>query len=168
MFAQKTTELLRRVRRYKSIGHKVLLVNYIADNRYGNNCIASHDKDTETASCVDFLKHVDHLAQSGEYQVIAIDEGQFFGDLFEHVTRWADTLPIHIVVAGLSGNSDRQPFGDMLRLIPHAEEVDYLTALCSVCQDGTPAIFSKFIGNEQKIMHIGGAESFVPVCRKHY
>lgn len=168
MFAQKTTELLRRVRRYKSIGHNVLLVNYIADNRYGNNCIASHDKDTETASCVDFLTHVDHLAQSGEYQVIAIDEGQFFGDLFEHVTRWADTLPIHIVVAGLSGNSDRQPFGDMLRLIPHAEEVDYLTALCSVCRDGTPAIFSKFVGNEQKVIHIGGAESFIPVCRKHY
>jgi hypothetical protein len=56
----------------------------------------------------------------------------------------------------------------MLRLIPHAEEVDYLTALCSVCRDGTPAIFSKFIGDEQKVMHIGGAESFVPVCRKHY
>ena len=168
MFAQKTTELLRRVRRYKSIGHKVLLVNYIADNRYGSNCIASHDKDTETASCIDLLKHVDHLAHSGEYQVIAIDEGQFFPDLFEHVTRWADTLPVHIVIAGLSGNSDRQSFGDMLRLIPHAEEVEHLTALCSVCRDGTVAMYSKFIGDQRSAIHIGGAESFIPVCRVHY
>jgi len=168
MFAQKTTELLRRVRRYKSIGYKILLINYISDNRYGTNCIASHDKDIETASCMDLLKHVDHLAHSGEYQVIAIDEGQFFPDLFEHVTRWADTLPIHIVIAGLSGNSDRQPFGDMLRLIPHAEEVEHLTALCSVCSDGTVAMYSKFIGDKKSVIHIGGAESFMPVCRAHY
>ena len=55
MFAQKTTELLRRVRRYKSIGYKVLVVNYIADRRYGKECIASHDKETEMAVCVDLL-----------------------------------------------------------------------------------------------------------------
>ena len=168
MFAQKTTELLRRVRRYKSIGYKVLVVNYIADTRYGQECIASHDKETEMAVCVDYLRHLDHLVHTGDYQVIAIDEGQFFGDLFEHVTRWADTLPIHIVIAGLNGTSERQPFGDMLRLIPHAEEVEHLTALCSVCSDGTPAIYSKFVGDEQKVIHIGGAESFIPVCRAHY
>jgi hypothetical protein len=50
MFSQKTTELLRRVRRYKSIGYKVLVVNYIGDNRYGKDCVSSHDKDVEKAA----------------------------------------------------------------------------------------------------------------------
>lgn len=168
MFAQKTTELLRRIRRYKSIGYKVLIVNYAADQRYGEDCIASHDRDTETAVCVEQLSAVNHLVETGDYDVIAIDEGQFFGDLHEFCTRWADTLPVHIVVAGLDGDSNRAPFGDMLRLIPHAEEVERLTALCAVCRDGTAAMYSKRITTENSLIAIGGAESFQPVCRKHY
>ena len=171
MFAQKTTELLRRVRRYKSIGYKVLVVNYIGDTRYAKDCIASHDKEIEKAVCVERLESVDHMVRSGEYDVIAIDEGQFFGDLFERVTQWADELPVHIVVVGLDGDSDRKPFGDMLRLIPHAEEVERLSAFCSICRDGSIGIYSKYFGEEPKDENgvaIGGAESYRPVCRKHY
>lgn len=171
MFAQKTTELLRRVRRYKSIGYKVLVVNYIGDTRYGKECIASHDLDTETAKCVHTLQELDKDVRSGNYQVVAIDEGQFFGDLYEFVTQWADELPIHIVITGLDGTSERTPFGDMLRLIPHAEEVERLTAYCSECRDGTIGVFSKYVGKTQKDNNgvaIGGAEAYRPVCRKHY
>jgi len=171
MFAQKTTELLRRVRRYKSIGYKVLVVNFIGDTRYGNECIASHDKEVEKAACVDKLKFVDHLVRSGDYNVIAIDEGQFFTDLYEYVSAWADELNVHIVIAGLDGTSERESFGDMLRLIPHAEEVERLSAFCAVCRDGTVATFSKYYGEAPKDENgvaIGGAESYRPVCRKHF
>ncbi len=171
MFGQKTTELLRRVKRYRSIGYKVLVVNYIGDTRYGRECIASHDKEIEKAACVEHLKSVDHLVRSGEYNVIAIDEGQFFSDLFEYVTAWADELNVHIVIAGLDGTSDRKPFGDMLRLIPHAEEVERLTAFCSECRDGTVAIYSKYFGEvakDENGVAIGGAEAYRPVCRKHF
>jgi len=171
MFAQKTTELLRRVRRYKSIGYKVLVINFIGDTRYGNECIASHDKEVEKAACVELLRSVDHLVRSGEYNVIAIDEGQFFTDLFEHVSRWADELPVHIVVAGLDGTSERTPFGDMLRLIPHSEEVERLSAFCSECRDGTVAVYSKYFGEAKKDENgvaIGGAEAYRPVCRRHF
>jgi thymidine kinase len=168
MFAQKTTELLRRVRRYKSIGYKVLVVNYSADTRYGVNRIASHDEEFEHAVCVDHLGEVDHLARSGEYQVIAVDESQFFPDLFTYVTAWTDHLPLHIVLAGLDGTSERKPFGDLLRLIPHAEEVERLTAFCAVCCNGTVGLFSQYIGAATDEVRIGGAEHYRPVCRKHY
>lgn len=171
MFAQKTTELLRKVRRYKSIGYKVLVVNYVGDTRYGRDCVASHDKEVEMATCVGKLQDVQELVRSGEYNVVAIDEGQFFSDLFEYVTAWADELPIHIVISGLDGTSERSSFGDMLRLIPHAEEVERLTAFCSECRDGTVAAYSKYFGEAQKDEHgvaIGGAEAYRPVCRKHY
>jgi thymidine kinase len=171
MFSQKTTELLRRIRRYKSINYKVLVVNYIGDTRYGNECIASHDKEIEKAACVELLKSVDHLVRSGEYNVIAIDEGQFFKDLYEYVTAWADELPVHIVISGLDGTSERTAFGDMLRLIPHAEEVERLSSFCSVCCDGTVATFSKYFGEvpkDENGVAIGGAEAYRPVCRKHF
>ena len=169
MFAQKTTELLRRVRRYQSIGYKVLVVNYVADTRYGTNRIASHDKEFEKATCVERLALLEDDVRSGAYQVLAIDEGQFFKDLYEKITQWADELPIHIVISGLDGTSDRQPFGDMLRLIPHAEEVERLSAFCSVCRDGTVAVYSQYVAAFHKHdVLIGAAESYRPVCRKHY
>ena len=168
MFAQKTTELLRRVRRYQSIGYRVLVVNYIADTRYGKDCIASHDKEVEQATCVAQLSEIDELVRSQDYQVIAIDEGQFFPDLFHYVSLWADTLPVHIVISGLDGTSDRKPFGDMLRLIPHAEEVERLTAFCSICCNGTVAMYSQYVGDKKGDIAIGGATMYRPVCRAHY
>jgi thymidine kinase len=168
MFAQKTTELIRRIRRYKAIGYNVLVVNYSGDVRYGTNKIISHDTDSSDAICVKMLEEVGPQVVSGSYQVLIIDEGQFYGDLYEKVRVWADTLPIHIVVTGLDGDSDRKPFGDILKLIPLAEEVERLSALCSVCKDGTLAHFSKALILKEEQVSIGGANCYVPVCRKHY
>jgi len=169
MFAQKTTELLRRIRRYESIGYRVLTVNYVGDTRYGKDCISSHDQEKQSAVCVGFLSEVEGMVCSGDYRVVAIDEGQFFPDLFDHVTRWVDEMDIHVVVVGLDGTFDRNPFGDMLRLLPHAEEVERLTAYCAVCRDGTPAIFSKrTMAGNTKVMAIGGAAMYQPVCRFHF
>jgi len=168
MFAQKTTELLRRIRRYKAIGYNVLVINYIGDTRYATNKIASHDIETYDAVCVKWLQDVTHQVQSGDYQVVIIDEGQFYGDLYAYVTKWADTLPIHIVVAGLDGDSNRNLFGDLLRLVPHAEAVERLTAFCAICKDGTEAHFSKCIKAKAEQVEIGGADTYLPVCRRHY
>ncbi len=169
MFAQKTTELLRRVRRYQSIGYKVLVANYVADTRYGKDRIASHDKEFEKAVCVERLASLEDMVRSGSYQVLAIDEGQFFTDLYEKITKWADELPIHIVISGLDGTSDRKPFGDILRLIPHAEEVERLSAFCAVCRDGTVAVYSQCVSaKKNEDVLIGAADSYRPVCRKHY
>jgi thymidine kinase len=170
MFAQKTTELMRRIRCYKSINYNVLVVNFIQDERYGVGCIANHDRDTEHALCVPALKEVDEVVRSNSYNVIAIDEGQFFPDLYEYVTQWADDLKVHIIVAGLDGDAERKPFGDMLRLIPHAEEIQRLNAYCGECGDGTVAHFTKFIGEESAVVdgvNIGGADKYRPVCRDH-
>jgi len=161
MFAKKTTELLKCARAYKSLGLNVLIINHSSDTRYGENCIISHDNDSEASVFLEYLQDVNIQ----DYQVIIIDEGQFFSDLFEHVTLWADSFDIKIIVAGLSGNSDREPFGDMLKLIPHADEIIHLKAQCSLCGDGTPAIYSKFIGDGMPSI---GSETYVPVCRKHF
>jgi thymidine kinase len=168
MYAQKTTELLRRIRRYKAIGHSILVVNYSGDTRYGTNKIITHDTDSSDAICVKRLEEVGPQVTSGSYQVLIIDEGQFYSDLYEKVRDWADTLPIHIIVTGLDGDSDRNPFGDILKLVPLAEEVERLSALCSVCKDGTLAHFSKALIHKAEQVIIGGANLYVPVCRKHY
>lgn len=174
MFAQKTTELIRRIRRYQSIGYNVLVVNHSCDNRYSEEqCIASHDKMLEQAIMTDRLADLDKKIRSGQYKVVAIDEAQFFPDLFDCASRWADETDVHLVIAGLDGTSDRKPFGELLRLIPHAEEVERLYALCAFCKDGTPASYSKYVfssdaSTKSGDVEVGGAERYRPVCRYHY
>ena len=56
----------------------------------------------------------------------------------------------------------------MLRLIPHAEEVERLTAFCSVCCNGTIATYSQYFGPVKNDVAIGGADTYRPVCRVHY
>ena len=60
-------------------------------------------------------------------------------------------------------------FGDILRLIPHAEKVKKLSALCLECNDGTEAFFSKRIDTENSdIINVGAADKYIAVCRKHF
>lgn len=172
MFAQKTTELLRRIRRYKSIGYNVLVVNYQADQRYGKDRVASHDGEFNAAISIMNMSDIDILVNEQNYDVLIIDESQFFPDLYEYVTKWVDTLKIHIVVAGLDGDSERRPFGQILQLIPHAEEVERLTAFCSLCRNGTLAQFTKYLkdssGKKANEVNVGASESYIPVCRRHF
>ncbi len=169
MFAQKTTELLRHIRRYKSIGFKVLVINYAHDTRYGSNCIASHDLDTVPARSV---LHLGELSDEeiAAYDVIVIDEGQFFDDLRNHVESWVDKHDkLQVVVSGLDGDASRRPFGQMLDLVPIAENVLRLSSYCAVCRDGTAAHFTKKVsGSVEETVEIGAADKYVPVCRLHW
>lgn len=173
MFAQKTTELIRRIRRFRSIGYSVLVVNFVGDDRYGQglNEITTHDQDKQEAVKVSKLEQVDGIVRKGTTKVIVIDEGQFFPDLVKYVSEWVDSAGLQVVVAGLSGDSERRPFGDILRLVPLADEFVQLTALCSLCKNGTVAQFSKYLGvdvkNENQIA-VGGLERYIPVCRRHF
>ena len=82
MFAGKSTELLRRCRKHEITGKKVLKVKFSADRRYDAESIATHNgiKDQAvpaTSLCTD-------LSDSWrKYDVIGIDEGQFFMDIVE-------------------------------------------------------------------------------------
>lgn len=49
MFSGKTTELIRRLRRYQIACFKCLVLKYIGDYRYSENDIVTHDKNTFAA-----------------------------------------------------------------------------------------------------------------------
>lgn len=180
MFAQKSTELLRKIRRSAAIGHNTLVINHSSDTRYTEEgkevvSIITHDKETVKSSGNIITSPASSLAEIStkynvnDFDLVVIDEGQFFSDLFKFVTEWVDSnMRLHVIVAGLDGDSERRPFGDILRLIPHAEEVLRLSALCSVCKDGTSAHFSKAIMHKESQVDIGGVDKYIPVCRKHF
>jgi len=79
MFAGKSTELLRRVRRLEIAGRKCLHIKYVADTRYDAECITTHDNNKIKAVCVKTLAEIGDKWKN--YDVIGVDEGQFFTDV---------------------------------------------------------------------------------------
>jgi len=72
-----------------------------------------------------------------------------------------------IIVAGLDGDYQQKQFGDILKLIPIADSYQKVYALCKICQDGTPASFTKRIVNNNQQILVGAKESYISVCRFH-
>lgn len=169
MFSGKSTELIRQHKRYKVINKKVLVIKYHIDKRYDSgNKISTHDK--QQIECLS-LEKLEHLYDSSEFKeadVIIIEEAQFFEDLFNFSTNSADKYGKIVIVAGLDGDFKRNPFGDILKLIPHAEKVSKLSALCTICGDGTKASFTKRIVCSNEITLIGGTNEYLAVCRNCY
>ena len=99
--------------------------------------------------------------------IIGIDEAQFFDDLIQFVI-YIESLHKTVIIAGLDGDSDRKPFGQILNCIPLCDEVVKLTALDMISNDGTKAIFSKRLKTKEKVIAVGGKESYVAVSRENY
>lgn len=171
MFSGKTSELIRRIQRYKSIQKKVLFVNFIEDTRYNKNKssinnIYTHDK----VGCegIYLYKLSSLIEKVNNYDVFVINEGQFFEDVYTISIELCEKYGKDVLICGLDGDFQRQTFKyNLLDLIPYADTVEILTAYCSICKDETPARFSKRITNEteQKVI---GSTNYIPVCRKHF
>eukprot|EP00117_Sycon_ciliatum_P041705 scpid24588/ scgid30457/ Thymidine kinase, cytosolic len=89
MFSGKTTELVRRVRRYDIAQQKCLMVKYSKDTRYDNQQLATHDRLTYNAVSTARLMDVHDSARS--YDVIGVDEGQFFSRPGRVLRRFSNT-----------------------------------------------------------------------------
>ena len=172
MYAGKSTELIRRYRRYAVLKKNVLAICPEKDTRSGE-CIATHNGERVNAFVVKNLSDV--LLMEGPQRhaylsasVVAIDECQFFDDVLDSVREMVEKDRKIVIVAGLDGTYQRKPFGAMLELLPFADECVKLSALCLLCDDGTPAPFTQRTSGGTSIVEIGGTESYRSVCRRHY
>jgi thymidine kinase len=167
MTGGKSTELMRRLK-IRSIYKKILAVNTTKDTRYGNNGIVTHDGLIMESVRVGKLDELLNMSEYTKAQVVGIDEGNFYPEIAAFIIRQLTITSKTFIVAGLNGDKDKKFFGTLHELIPHAEKIDFLKAVCKRCANGTEASFSidhvKFEGQEK----IGGSETYEAVCRKHY
>ena len=183
MFSAKTSFLVELYKQYKFCEISVAVINHSIDNRYDNEMLSTHDKVKipciKTDKLMDlYSEHIDieHPTDSiprlqdkfkvMSSEVILINEGQFFTDLEEFVKLML-VKGKKIYVSGLDGDFERKKFGHILDLIPLCDKVTKLTSLCSVCKDGTRAIFSKRLTNETE-QTVVGSDNYIPVCRSCY
>jgi thymidine kinase len=181
MYSGKTSKLLDIYKQCKFCNIPVTIINHTIDNRYHNTMVSTHDQ--LMAPCLQACELNDIWLNNGykksgekkdlwahnavrDSDVILINEGQFFSDLYDVVV---DMLAHNkkIYICGLDGDFERKKFGQILDLIPLCDKVTKLTSLCSQCKNGTPGIFSMRLTNETA-QTIVGSDNYIPVCRKCY
>ncbi len=167
MFSGKSTELIRQIRLLQKIDKKVLVLKPIIDLRYAQDKITSHNYESVECKVMNKLDEIND-EEINKYDTVIIDEGQFFPDLVSVISRWVNNYSVNIIVGGLDGDFQRRPIGQILELIPMADKCIKLNSLCNICKDGTEAPFSfRLVKSNDKVL-VGGSESYIPVCRKHF
>ncbi|HET9724670.1 MAG TPA: thymidine kinase [Actinomycetota bacterium] len=171
MFAGKTEELLRRVRRALIGGRRVEVFTHALDTRPGADRIASHAGLEHPSRAVSSAAQIPSLVPV-DTDLVAIDEAHFFdADLVSVVEELAGRGHV-VVVAGLCVTFAGRPFEPLPSLMAVAERVDRLTAICTVC--GEEAVFHQRTAPVEAAdtrlvpEHVGGAEMYEARCRRHF
>ena len=165
MYSGKTTEILRIVNSLKHINEIPLVIKPKIDDRYSDNKICTHNKQEYECQTIDNLSDFKNLNDS---KYIIIEEAQFFKDLLLFIIDQVELRKKNVIVVGLDGDSDRENFGEIHKLIPLCDDIVKLKAYCSLCKDGTPGIFSKRLSNKKDKILVGSEGDYIAVCRKCY
>ena len=189
MFSGKSEELMRRVRRATIAGIDVLVVSHFLDTRSDLSTITSHIGMNIPAVPLGDVRSLTEAARGQDYDLIAIDEAQFFGPDLIPVVEDLLGAGIDVIVEGLCVTFDGAPFEPLPSFMAVAEEVLRLTAVCTVC--GRDAVFHQRLDSpepgtagepttsasaqlpepaatEIDASHIGGLETYVARCRQHF
>lgn len=161
MFAGKSSNLLRHIRRANYAKKSYILIKHSIDDRFSQNKVITHDGIEYDAISVPNLESI--YTMISKYDYILIDEGQFFKDIVDFVKKFGKTK--EIAIAALDGTYDQKPFGKILDIIPLSEKVIKLSAICRKC--GGDAHFTKLMDNGSKdVIQIGGEDKYEARCRE--
>lgn len=169
MWASKTTALTSQMQRYLQIGKKVLIVNHKADTRYGHDVVSTHDGKQFPCVMTERLNDLLILSDFIEADAVFVDEAQWFEDASDFCRVAAENHGKDIVLAGLNGGFKRLAFQPISDLLPLCDSITHLKALCTICKDGTEAVFTRrkpHTINDPNI--VGGSNLYDAVCRRHY
>lgn len=168
MYAGKTEELLRRIRRIEFAKKDCLVFKPQIDNRYSNDEVVSHNhthiKSININNSQDIYKHLEKMPYA-----VAIDEVQFLDEGIINVCEYLADHGVRVIVAGLDRDFRGEPFGVMPNLLSRAEYVTKLNAICQVC--GAPATRTQRLINgkpahyQDPIILVGAKEQYEARCR---
>lgn len=168
MFSGKTTELVRNIRRFEFVKMKSLVIKYLGDNRYSNNeTIITHDENVlKQSKYITIIKSETLVnVDIGPYDVIGIDEGQFYPDLYDFVLRCMNANK-HVYISALDGDFLKRPFGQIHLVLPLCTYVTKLSSICNVCKNN--GYYTKRISNDTNTVDIGGTDKYMSLCWNCY
>jgi thymidine kinase len=161
MFSGKTEELIRRLNRARIAKQKVEIFKPAVDTRYDEEDVVSHDSNSVSSTPVQNATQI--LFYAEDFEVVGIDEAQFFGDELVSVCNELAASGKRVVVAGLDMDYLGKPFGPIPQLMATAEYVTKVHAICMRC--GNLANYShRMVKNDQLVL-LGETDAYEPLCR---
>lgn len=168
MFAGKTEELLRRIKRLEYAKKTIAVFKPVIDDRYGDNEVVSHNKNKTKSYNISSPEEIFNFVDK-DTDVVAIDEIQFLDEKVIDIIDYLAANGKRVIVSGLDTDFRAEPFSFMPRLLSIAEYVTKLTAVCVKC--GAPATKTQRLVNGKPakyldpIVLIGASESYEARCR---
>ena len=161
MFSGKTEELITRLKRAKIANQKIQIFKPSLDSR-NNEYIESHDKNRIKSLTVKTSYDVYDIGK--DFDVIGIDEVQFFDDEIVSVCNSLANNGVRVIAAGLDMDYLGNPFGPMPNLMAIAEYVTKVHAICS--KTGNIANYSYRKNKEDSIILIGEKDEYEALSRE--
>jgi len=161
MFSGKTEELIRRLKRAKIANQKIQIFKPSLDSR-NNEYIESHDKNRIKSLTVKTSYDLYDIGK--DFDVIGIDEVQFFDDEIVSVCNSLANNGVRVIAAGLDMDYLGNPFGPMPNLMAIAEYVTKVHAICS--KTGNIANYSYRKNKEDSIILIGEKDEYEALSRE--
>jgi len=177
MNAGKSTILLQSAYNYKERGMETLLFTSVIDERFGVGKISSRIGLNAEAVVFDkgfnFFDFVSqHVLHNPNVKCLLVDEAQFLRkEQVWQLSDIVDKLNLPVLAFGLRSDFQGEPFEGSLHLLVLA---DHLAEIKTICHCGRKAIMNARVDTNGKILRtgkqiqIGGNETYVAMCRKHF
>ena len=168
MFAGKTEELIRRVRRAEFAKENIVVFKPLIDDRYAQNEVVSHNNSRTRSVNIRAAKEIFEYIDE-KTNIIAIDEVQFLDDEVVSISEQLANRGMRVIVSGLDQNFRGEPFSFMPDLLALADEVLKLTAVCVICH--APATKTQRLVNNEPanfndpLIVVGASDSYEARCR---
>ncbi|HEL1996166.1 thymidine kinase [Streptococcus suis] len=174
MNSGKTIEILKVAHNYEEQGKPVVIMTSALDTRDAFGVVSSRIGMRREAVAIDDVMDIFGYIEKMEPRpyCVLIDEAQFLRR--HHVydlARVVDELDVPVMAFGLKNDFRNELFEGSKHLLLLADKLDEIKTICQYCskkatmvlrtQDGKPTY-------EGAQIQIGGNETYIPVCRKHY
>jgi thymidine kinase len=172
MFAGKTEELSRRLRRAIIGNQNVHVFKHVLDDRYDDSCITDHNGNKLSSTPVRSVEEIHSTMEKllspdlGTRTVVGIDEVQFFQESVVQVVEMLANRGCRVIVAGLDMDYRGKEFGPIGGLMAIADDVKKVHAVCARCGEMACKTFRLRGGNDT--VQPGGAKDYEPRCRECY
>jgi thymidine kinase len=164
MFSGKTEELIRRLNRARIARQSVEIFKPAIDVRYHAEDVVSHDENAIHSTPVQTAVQI--LLYANDFDVVGIDEAQFFDPELVNVCNKLADMGTRVIVAGLDMDYTGKPFGPLPALMATAEFVDKVHAVCIEC--GGLAQYSHRTVETVGLVVLGETDRYEPLCRSCY
>ncbi|OQX93653.1 MAG: thymidine kinase [Tenericutes bacterium 4572_104] len=168
MFAGKTEELIRRIKRLEYANRNIVVFKPAIDNRYAENEVVSHNNNRTRSISISKASDIMQYIRE-DTDVVAIDEIQFLDEEVVDICEYLADQGKRVIVSGLDRDFRGEPFSFMPKLLALAEYVTKLSAICVKCHtpatrtqriiDGRPANY------DDPIILVGAKDSYEARCR---